>query len=99
MHVLIGLLLGIALLYFWLVGHWFARVLMLLALAPLFAFIGCVLFVGIPGATPIAITIGGMIGAGLAWPVASLPTYHWRRRGRQFTAAAGYPPTTGFRVP
>jgi hypothetical protein len=32
MHIiLIGLLLALALLYFWLLGHWFARVLVLLA--------------------------------------------------------------------
>jgi len=33
MHLLIGLLLGIVLLYFWLLGHWFARVLVFLPLA------------------------------------------------------------------
>jgi hypothetical protein len=29
MHILIGLVLALVLLYYWLVGHWFARVVML----------------------------------------------------------------------
>ena len=33
MPILIGLALAAALLYFWLIGHWFARVLMFLLLA------------------------------------------------------------------
>jgi hypothetical protein len=40
MHSLIGLLLGVALLYFWLIGHWFARVLVFLMVAVLMAFGG-----------------------------------------------------------
>jgi hypothetical protein len=32
-HIIVGLLLAIALLYFWLIGHWFARVLVFLVLA------------------------------------------------------------------
>ena len=34
MHILVGLVLAAVLLYFWLIGHWFARVLAFLALAP-----------------------------------------------------------------
>lgn len=37
MHILIGLVLACGLLYFWLAGNWFARVLTFLPLAVLFA--------------------------------------------------------------
>ena len=30
MHIIVGLLLAIALLYFWLIGHWFGPVLVFL---------------------------------------------------------------------
>ena len=40
MHVLIGLCLGVALLYFWLLGHWFARILAFLIFAALFGIVG-----------------------------------------------------------
>ena len=36
-HIMVGVLLAIALLYFWLIGHWFARVLEFLMFAPLLA--------------------------------------------------------------
>jgi hypothetical protein len=39
MVVLIAVVLCVGLLYFWLMGHWFARVLVFLALAMLFALI------------------------------------------------------------
>jgi hypothetical protein len=42
MHILIGLCLALALLYFWLLGHWFARVVMFLTLAVVGAFRGAV---------------------------------------------------------
>jgi hypothetical protein len=38
MHILIGLALAVALLYFWLVGHWFARALVFLLFALAFGF-------------------------------------------------------------
>jgi hypothetical protein len=78
MHILIGLAMGVALLYFWLVGHWFARVLVFLAL-------GAGLFVG--GAA-IGSAAGdqsswlvlGLLGAVVAWFVSGIPTYYWLHR-------------------
>jgi hypothetical protein len=40
MRILVGLVLALVLLYFWLLGHWFARVVMFLALAALFGLLG-----------------------------------------------------------
>jgi hypothetical protein len=37
MHFLVGLILAVVLLYFWLVGHWFARVLVFLMFWPFFS--------------------------------------------------------------
>ncbi len=41
--ILLALPLAAGLLYFWLIGHWFARVLMFLAFAALFGFMGAAL--------------------------------------------------------
>jgi hypothetical protein len=61
MHFLIGLGLFVVLLYWWLIGHWFARVLVFLLLAVL----GALLSAG-NGAAIIAAGV-------LAWFIASLP--------------------------
>jgi hypothetical protein len=85
MELLIGLALGVALLYVWLAGHWFGRVLMFLLLAGI-----------IGGLLAIAATPPDLHGAGnpmgfagfaagtvLAWFVASIPIYCKRGRARQ----------------
>jgi hypothetical protein len=51
MHFLVGLCLALALLYFWLLGHWFARVVMFLGLAVVVAFLGAAV-VGNSATTP-----------------------------------------------
>jgi hypothetical protein len=43
MHIIIGLAAAVALLYFWLSGHWFARVLAFLLFATVIGFIGATL--------------------------------------------------------
>ncbi|HKP26531.1 MAG TPA: hypothetical protein VJV39_21865 [Dongiaceae bacterium] len=74
MEMLIGLAMGAALLYFWLIGHWFARVLVFLGLAGVAGFVG--LIAGHePG--PLGIIVG-LSGIGLAWLVAEIPTFYWR---------------------
>jgi hypothetical protein len=81
MHILIGLALAAVLLYFWLVGHWFARVLMFLLLAAGLGALG-----GLYLATndsPVGGMIGGCIGITLAWPVAGIPIYFARFRKAQ----------------
>jgi hypothetical protein len=69
-HFLIGLGLFLALLYWWLLGHWFARVLVFLTLAALAA----LSFLGDPAELVVAVV--------LAWLVASLPVYIRRNRHR-----------------
>ena len=68
MHILIGLAMGAALLYFWLLGHWFARILVCL----LFGVLGVLLASGNAIALICAVV--------LAWPLASLPIYYWNHR-------------------
>ena len=43
MHIIIGVGAALALLYFWLIGHWFARVVMFLVLVVLLGFSGAAL--------------------------------------------------------
>jgi len=76
MHIIIGLLLGIALLYFWLVGHWFARILMFIVLTVLFSAVALAGDNREPATNLFLLALA--IGAG--WIVASLPLYYWRRR-------------------
>src|ERR1700733_1267971 len=40
MHIIFGICLGLALLYFWLIGHWFARVVVFLMLVAIVGTIG-----------------------------------------------------------
>lgn len=81
MHILIGLAMAAALLYFWLLGHWFARILVFLCL------------LGFPVILGLAVSadkneagaqIGGLvvfiISAVVVWLVASIPIYYWRYR-------------------
>ena len=72
MHILIGLAAILALLYFWLAGNWFARLLVFLMLAAL-------AIVGIADKQPDHEIIA-LIVAATMWPVASIPTYYWRQR-------------------
>lgn len=83
MHILIGLVPGCVLLYFWLAGHWFARVLMLPVAAISVFLIIFVPFVANsnsneshPGPAIFAL----LIALCAAWPIASAPIWYWRRR-------------------
>lgn len=78
MYTLLVLALALALLYGWLVDHWFARVLMFLLLMVCLSFGGAALLHSSPGAPPAAGAIGGIVGAVLAWPVSGIPIYYQR---------------------
>ena len=82
MHILVGLCMGLALLFFWLTGHWFARVVMFMALAVLI--VGITLVAGSPGRPhdyfSVPVAIGGLCALGLAWPVSGLPARFRRRQ-------------------
>jgi hypothetical protein len=75
-HIIVGLLLAIALFYFWLIGHWFARVLVFLMLAV----VGFIAGANVTQHNPTGSIICGIIGVALAWPLASIPIYYWRRQ-------------------
>lgn len=77
MQFLIGLGLAVALLYFWLIGHWFARVLMFLLLGAGFFAGGAVLGNDNTGDPSLGIVLG-LIGVVVAWFTAGIPIY-WRR--------------------
>jgi hypothetical protein len=77
MHILIGIALALALLYFWLLGHWFARVLMFLIIT------------ATGGILALATGTASSSHAGLipplaiaAWFMSGLPLYYWRHQNR-----------------
>lgn len=82
MHILIGLAIALALFYFWLIGHWFARVLVFLILAVIGFCLGAAA-VSAPETNAFGLILFGLLGAALAWPIAGLPVYYWRWRLRQ----------------
>lgn len=84
MEVLIGFCLIAVLLYFWLIGFWYARVLMFLITLPLLIWIGGGLFMNIPGATSATGVLGGAVGAVAAWFLAAAPTHYWRHQMREY---------------
>jgi hypothetical protein len=89
-HIIIGIAAGVALLYFWLLGHWFARVLVHLMLMPLLAGLLAAAFtvgVGHPG-DPIGIIGGCILGLTAGWFIASAPVYYWRHKLRPIYEAA-----------
>ena len=69
---------SIALLYFWLLGHWFARVLVFLGLLVCAAFTG--LFVSSRGDAVNAGVAVFIVGVVVAWLLASIPVIYWRKR-------------------
>jgi hypothetical protein len=86
MHILLGLVLAAGLLYFWLLGHWFARVLVFLGLIPVLG----LLVVGLIGGGlhdgPVEIFVGAIGGGVAGWFVSGLPIYYWRRQFAQLQA-------------
>ena len=85
MEILIGLVVAAALLYFWLVAHWFARLLVFLLLGAGLLTIGALI------AEPPANILFAVFGVVAAWYVAGIPTYYWRHQHRRFMQAAGFP--------
>ena len=87
MAILIGLVLALVVLYFWLVGHWFARVVVFLAFAVI---LGLLIGGLMPPLDPHAALnpLGFLIGGVVAWFVSGIPIYRQRHQKRQ-TARAG----------
>jgi len=82
MELMIGAGLALALLYFWLLGHWFARVVMFLLLAVVGFIAGAALASASPNPPTFALVLFGLIGAALAWPLSGIPIYYWRHQFR-----------------
>lgn len=81
MHILIGLVLVLVLLYFWLLGHWFARVVTLILFVPLFAVAGAAML-GSNGAPQGLVLLGAICGCVAGWFAAGIPVYYWRAKFR-----------------
>jgi hypothetical protein len=91
MHILIGLIVFAALLYFWLIGHWFARVMMTLVLGSFF-FLVCTMLADGHADAKGAAFVAGLLMFGASWFIAGIPTYYWRQRMRMLLEAAAAPP-------
>lgn len=86
MHLIIVPILAVALLYFWLVGSWFARILTFLLLIPVIT-LAIMAAIHDPPLSLLHVLIAVVAGVA-AWFVSGLPEYYWRRRTRLFTGAA-----------
>lgn len=86
MIILLGICLGLVLLYLWLVGWWFARILMVPVLAVALGLPGIAIAAGFdaPPGVGILLALAGIVAA---WFLAGSPTYYWRHRVRQILAA------------
>jgi Protein of unknown function (DUF3050) len=73
LHIGIGV--AVVLLYYRLLGHWFARVLTFLAFAMSLGFLGACY-----AHDPIAALFGMTVGGTAAWFLAAIPAYYWLRR-------------------
>jgi uncharacterized membrane protein len=83
MHILIGLVLAAAPLYFWLLRHWFARVLVFIALMCVSVFVAFL----VSYEAPARFRTISAIGAVASWFVSGLPLYVWRHRLAQLQTA------------
>jgi hypothetical protein len=73
-HILIGIGLAAVLLYYWLIGHWFARVLVFLMLAAGVGLIAGAALGGHDVSWLLGLVVGGIVG----WFVSGIPLYYWR---------------------
>jgi hypothetical protein len=80
LHILIGVCLALAALYFWLIGHWFARVVAFLSFGALLGLIGSGLTGSMGPPEHNHGWVGILCGVALAWPVSGIPIYFYRWR-------------------
>lgn len=84
MALLIGIPAMLAILYGWLVGNWFARVLVFLMLTALIAVV--TLVAADPKGTIVFLAV--ILAGVAAWFLSGIPVYYWRRNDRKLTEAA-----------
>jgi hypothetical protein len=92
--VLLGLIMAAVVLYVWLAGNWFGRILAAFVFVPLGAWAGVALLaVLVPSANikdeaaavvAVACAIAGAVGG---WQITGLPMWHWQRRARMLARA------------
>jgi hypothetical protein len=75
LHILVGIGVAVVLLYYWLLGHWFARALTFLALAVVMGMGLALLMASAANAGAANGPFGLLAGAALAWPVSGIPAY------------------------
>ena len=80
MSIPLCIAIGVLLLYFWLIGHWFARVLAFLPLA------GLLMMMNDAVKSPEMRTAWLCLAPFVAWLIASLPIYYRRHRFQQWCA-------------
>jgi hypothetical protein len=78
MLFLIGIALAVPLLYFWLIGHWFTRVLVFLIFACVFGFTAFLTAQGGNHESP----GGAFVAVVLSWPISGIPLYVRRYKAR-----------------
>ena len=86
MTVIVGICLAAVLLWAWLLGHWFARVVTFLAFGAGFVLLGLAIEHGKSAAAELACIVVGFVAG---WFVASLPTYYWRHQLRLLQRVGG----------
>jgi hypothetical protein len=82
MHILIGLGIAVALGYFWLIGMWYARVLVCILMVVTFGGFVLAAAKGQQGAIPMA-----LFAAAVGWAIGSIPVWVWRERAKDIAAA------------
>jgi hypothetical protein len=99
MHILIGLVLALVLLYYWLVGHWFARVVMAIILIPSLGVLGGAITADPSGKAPGMAVMGALFGAAAGWFASGAPIYYWRAKVRELNRSVAEhlaPPPGGY---
>jgi hypothetical protein len=79
MTIFVGLGLALAGLYWWILGHWFARIVCFLMLAPTMGLV----WASLAGRDAASQFLVGILVMAFAWPISSLPMYFWRWHYKQ----------------
>jgi hypothetical protein len=81
-HILIGGVFALVVLFFWLTGHWFARVVAFLLFAGVLGLLGALMTGMAERPEHNNGWVGLLLGIALAWPVSGIPIYWFRHQAR-----------------